>query len=119
MPIAAKCADLLPLIAFGAVLLVAGPGFAQSAPPGGTAPAPQTATIASTSDAPDPSSFGVFDVSGSGFLVGRSKFGELSIGGYALVRYVNQLPANQTFTDHLGNVNTIDPGTTFSSIACR
>ena len=119
MTMTAECADLLSItgraparvlgaIAFGALLLAAGPAFAQSAPPG-AAPAPQAATIGSTSDAPDPSSFGVFDVSGSGFLVGRSKFGELSIGGYALVRYINQLPANQTFTDHLGNVNTIDP----------
>jgi hypothetical protein len=29
--------------------------------------------------------------------------------GYALVRYINQLPATQTFVDHLGNVNVIDP----------
>ena len=34
---------------------------------------------------------------------GRSSAGELSISGYALVRYVNQMPGEQTFTDHLGN----------------
>ncbi len=46
--------------------------------------------------------WGEFDP-GDGFLVGRSSLGELSISAYALVRYVNQLPADQTFTDHLGN----------------
>lgn len=25
------------------------------------------------------------------------------------MRYINQMPADQTFTDHLGNVNIIDP----------
>ena len=43
-----------------------------------------------------------------GFLVGRSSAGELSISGYALVRYVNQMPGEQTFTDHLGNTRTVD-----------
>ena len=46
--------------------------------------------------------WGEFDP-GKGFLVGRSSAGELSISGYALVRYVNQMPGEQTFTDHLGN----------------
>ena len=27
---------------------------------------------------------------------------------YALIRYINQLPADQQFTDHLGNVHDID-----------
>lgn len=45
---------------------------------------------------------------GEGFLVGRNNGGELSISAYALVRYVNQLPADQTFTDHLGNVRDVD-----------
>src|SRR5581483_5110829 len=39
---------------------------------------------------------------GKGFLVGRTHIGELSISAYALTRYINQLPAHQTFTDHLG-----------------
>lgn len=45
---------------------------------------------------------------GDGFLVGRGKGGELSISAYALVRYINQTPAEQTFTDHLGNEHTVD-----------
>jgi len=57
---------------------------------------------------PERSSYGVFDASGTGFLVGRSAAGELKIGGYALVRYINQLPATQDFTDHIGNVHPVD-----------
>ena len=52
--------------------------------------------------------WGEFDP-GDGFLIGRSSAGELSISAYAMLRYINQLPAEQTFTDHLGNEHTIDP----------
>ena len=52
-------------------------------------------------------SWGEFEP-GTGFLVGRSKAGELSISAYALVRWIDQLPASQTFTDHLGNEHTVD-----------
>jgi hypothetical protein len=45
---------------------------------------------------------------GDGFLVGRGSAGEMSISGYALLRYVNQSPAEQTFTDHLGNERVVD-----------
>lgn len=45
---------------------------------------------------------------GEGFLVGRNEMGELSISAYALVRYVNQSPSEQTFTDHLGNERPVD-----------
>jgi hypothetical protein len=52
-------------------------------------------------------SWGDFDP-GSGFLVGRNSAGELAISAYALVRYVNQTPGEQTFTDHLGNERTVN-----------
>jgi hypothetical protein len=45
---------------------------------------------------------------GKGFLVGRTGAGELSISAYALTRYLNQLPAHQTFVDHLGVQHDID-----------
>jgi hypothetical protein len=51
--------------------------------------------------------WGEFDP-GEGFLVGRGDAGELSISAYALLRYVNQTPGTQTFTDHLGNERTVD-----------
>ena len=34
--------------------------------------------------------------------------GSCRISGYALVRYMNQMPAEQTFTDHLGNERAVD-----------
>jgi hypothetical protein len=39
---------------------------------------------------------------GRGFEVGRNDLGSLSIGAYALVRAIDQLPASQEATDHLG-----------------
>lgn len=72
---------------------IAEPSPAQAAPPRQQAPRIET--------------WGEFEP-GDGFLVGRSKAGELSISAYALLRYVNQLPASQSFTDHLGNVRPVD-----------
>jgi hypothetical protein len=45
---------------------------------------------------------------GKGFLVGKSPHGSLSISAYVLTRYINQLPGNQSFTDHLGRTEKID-----------
>ena len=52
-------------------------------------------------------SWGEFEP-GDGFLVGRNSKGELSISGYALMRYLNQTRGEQTFTDHLGNTRSVD-----------
>lgn len=43
---------------------------------------------------------------GSGFDIIRTERGSLNISVYGLFRYVNQLPANQQFTDHLGRTRT-------------
>jgi Protein of unknown function (DUF3011) len=51
--------------------------------------------------------WGVLDP-GEGFLIGRGKFGEAHISAYALVRYLNQTPAHQTFKDHLGRERPVD-----------
>ena len=32
----------------------------------------------------------------------------MGISGYALLRYLNQFPGEQTFTDHLGNERAVD-----------
>jgi hypothetical protein len=45
---------------------------------------------------------------GKGFLIGKTKIGELYLSAYALVRYLNQLPSGQTFIDHLGNTRPVD-----------
>ena len=56
---------------------------------------------------PQVATWGEFDP-GKGFLVGRSSAGELAISAYALVRYLNQMPDADTFTDHLGNERPVD-----------
>lgn len=73
----------------------------------------QGTTGASASQPAEPPAYvpvetwGEFDP-GQGFLIGRSSAGELSISGYALARYLNQMPGEQTFTDHLGNERVVD-----------
>ena len=51
--------------------------------------------------------WGEFDP-GDGFLLGRGPAGELSISAYALLRYLNQMPGEQIWIDHLGNEHTTD-----------
>lgn len=72
----------------------------------------QAAVTGSQAAAPPPvyepiESWGEF-TPGDGFLVGRSSLGSLTLSGYTLARYMNQMPGEQTFTDHLGNVRTVD-----------
>jgi len=57
--------------------------------------------------APGNPTWGEFDP-GKGFLVGRTPRGELSLSGYVLLRYLNQMPSSQNFVDHLGNVRPVD-----------
>jgi hypothetical protein len=44
---------------------------------------------------------------GSGFDIIRTRAGTLNISFYGLFRYVNQMPAGQTFTDHLGRERSV------------
>lgn len=46
--------------------------------------------------------------SGKGLALVRSPNGEMRMNLYLLVRYLNQLPATQSFEDHLGNPHDID-----------
>ncbi len=43
---------------------------------------------------------------GRGFSIVNTKAGSLNIGLYGVVRYLNQLPGNQTWYDHLGRAQT-------------
>lgn len=52
--------------------------------------------------------FGEFNP-GRGFLVGRGEYGELSLSGYMVARFLDQMPANQTALDHLGRPIQISP----------
>ncbi|HET9952300.1 MAG TPA: hypothetical protein VFS09_10960 [Candidatus Eisenbacteria bacterium] len=56
---------------------------------------------------PERETWGTYDP-GKGFLVARTEHGELAISAYGLIRYINQTPASQTWTDHLGNQRQTD-----------
>jgi len=56
----------------------------------------------------NPIIFGEFNP-GRGFTVGRGKYGELNLSGYVVARYLNQLPATQSGTDHLGRPIQVSP----------
>ena len=79
------------------------PAEGEQNPSGAQAPA-----VAPAPAEPERPSWGVIDATGSGVVVHHSDKAELAVGAYALVRYINQLPAKQQFTDHLGNVHDID-----------
>ncbi len=57
--------------------------------------------------APSNPTYGYLDP-GKGFLVGKTELGELSISGYALLRYLNQMDDDGVFTDHLGRERPVD-----------
>lgn len=60
----------------------------------------------------NPSIFGEFNP-GRGFVVGRGPYGELDLSGYMAARYLNQVPADQHATDHLGRPIPVDPRNDF------
>ena len=56
--------------------------------------------------------FGEFNP-GRGFTVAKGPYGKLNLSGYMAVRYLNQLPPDQTATDHLGRPIPVDPRNDF------
>lgn len=56
----------------------------------------------------NPALFGEFNP-GRGFTVGKSNLGELNLSGYMAARYLNQLPASQSATDHFGRPFQVTP----------
>lgn len=86
------------------------------APPAPAVPAPAlqerapTAVSATQEEASsgNPAIFGEFNP-GKGFTVGRNEHGELNLSGYMAVRYLNQMPPDQSSTDHLGRPYTVTP----------
>jgi hypothetical protein len=86
---------------------------------GGQPTGPPTVQVSTTDEKDDktllpqassgnPAIFGEFNP-GRGFTVGRGEYGELNVSGYMATRYLNQLPGEQTATDHLGRPVPIDP----------
>ena len=71
-------------------------------------PAPAQAVNSSQSQAAsEPEGWAALEP-GQGFQVAKTERGDLWISAYGLFRYLNQLPADQTFVDHLGRERTID-----------
>jgi hypothetical protein len=59
-----------------------------------------------------PGVFGEFNP-GRGFTVASSDLGLLNLSGYMAVRYLNQLPPDQTARDHLGRPIAVEPRNDF------
>jgi hypothetical protein len=68
---------------------------------------PSTAVVQNDTNVYEPVVYSVFEP-GQGFAVARLPKFDLWISAYALWRYVNQLPADQSFTDHLGRQIKVD-----------
>lgn len=62
----------------------------------------------------EPSSWGGFKSGRNGFEIVKTPDASLNFTGYMLLRYINQLPADQSFTDHLGVTHSIDTRNEFS-----
>ena len=56
--------------------------------------------------------FGEFNP-GRGFTVAKGPYGVLNLSGYMAARYLNQLPPDQTATDHLGRPIAVEPRNDF------
>src|SRR5690349_20093545 len=57
----------------------------------------------------DKPTWGALDTTGLGIvLFDREDMGQVALSAYALVRYIDQRPAEQSFVDHLGNEHQID-----------
>ena len=86
-----------------AFLAVSTPAASQT----NTTPPSPAQALPPDEPAPRVEEWGEFDP-GKGFLVGRNDAGELAISAYALFRYLNQMPGEDTFIDHLGNERSVD-----------
>jgi hypothetical protein len=106
-----RLALVVALLALPAITYAQGTGSGSDVaeqsqePSGGTSASPGGGSNASDGAAPE---WGSLEA-GKGFVIGKTGFGELNFSAYALVRYLNQLPPGQTFTDHLGRVHEVDP----------
>jgi hypothetical protein len=77
--------------------------LSAQAPP----PAPAAPPSAAAQPAQEPEGWAALEP-GQGFQVAKTERGDLWISAYGLFRYLNQLPADQTFVDHLGRERVID-----------
>jgi hypothetical protein len=88
----------------GAALLLALPTTALAQDESG---APPTAEEPSAKPPSSPNTTAGEFTPGTGFDLVKTAFGSLNVSVYGLARYVNHLPAEQTFTDHLGRMHAV------------
>jgi len=81
------------------------PAPAAAAPAPVVAAAPSPTPVAPANSAGDTSSPMAL---GKGFKVAENEYGSMTVGLYALVRAMEQLPASQEATDHLGRPLAVD-----------
>lgn len=62
----------------------------------------------------EPGNWGGFKSGKNGFEIVKTPDASLNFSGYLLLRYINQLPAEQSYTDHQGVSHTIDTRKDFS-----
>jgi hypothetical protein len=78
---------------------------AQTSPDASVPSPPNTNQGANTENANgfngSPALFGEWNP-GEGFTVAKTRYGQLDLSGYMVMRYLNQLPPDQHATDHLG-----------------
>jgi hypothetical protein len=89
---------------FSAVLLSASLAIGAWADPMN----PADVTASTTTQNKYPSYTGSAFTPGKGFGLADTEKGSLNVSLYILARYLTQLPADQSFTDHLGNVREVD-----------
>ena len=82
-------------------------GFAQDEAPIDTGAPDTTATAKKTEPEKYRNEISGEMTPGKGFDIFRNKRGSLNISFYGLFRYVNQLPGEQTYKDHLGRERTV------------
>jgi len=70
-------------------------------------PAPDSAAVAQAKEESYRNEIAGEMTPGKGFDIFKSRRGSLNVSLYGLFRYVNQLPGDQTFTDHLGRERTV------------
>jgi hypothetical protein len=100
-----RCVLALVSLTIGLAML-APPAHAQDEAPV-TSPDTSAADIALAKSLTYPNSIAGEFNPGKGFDLVKTEKGSLNISGYGVFRYLNQMPGDQTFTDHLGRTRAV------------
>jgi hypothetical protein len=100
-----RCVGRLLFPALAATLLTAGLAHAQDE--GEVQPPPQAEGSPQVDKGSAPNETAGEFTPARGWDIAKTKLGTLNFSAYGLVRYLNQLPGEQTFVDHLGRERTV------------